>query len=141
MKEALSSSETSALTRVSRRNISEYAILHSHRRENLKSYTLPGIFFGVEGDRCVRLTTSSPSVSRLSRTCGSLDASQSTGSWRHVQTRLSLRLVLHLMMVCWTKKCKVTAFQSDGEKCNGEFGVSSAAGPCRIILKISSLTE
>jgi hypothetical protein len=36
--EALSSFETSVLTRATRRNISENAILHSHRRENLKSY-------------------------------------------------------------------------------------------------------
>jgi hypothetical protein len=36
--EALSSSETSVLTRPTRRNISEDDILHSHRRENLKSY-------------------------------------------------------------------------------------------------------
>jgi hypothetical protein len=43
MMEALSSSDTSVLARSTRRNIPEDDILHSHRREDLKSYiTLTG---------------------------------------------------------------------------------------------------
>jgi hypothetical protein len=38
MMEAILSSETSVLTAVTQHNIPEYIILHSRRRENLKSY-------------------------------------------------------------------------------------------------------
>jgi hypothetical protein len=47
MNEALNSSETSVLTRTTWRNIPEDIILHSHCREDLKSYIVLMLSFQV----------------------------------------------------------------------------------------------
>jgi hypothetical protein len=56
MMEAIRSSETSVLTRATRRHIPEDVILHSHLREDLKSYAGHKLFRIVRGDTYVEET-------------------------------------------------------------------------------------
>jgi hypothetical protein len=86
MKEMLSFSETSVLTRTTQRGVPEDAILHSHRRENIKSYRIK---FPLNS------TVSRPVIEPTER---SIQRVQWAASQGRGQNGLGMKLTIHVYL-------------------------------------------
>jgi hypothetical protein len=62
MMEALIFSETPVFTRVTRRNIPEDGILHTHRRENLKFYKFASMFASIHWISYISVMQTQPHI-------------------------------------------------------------------------------
>jgi hypothetical protein len=101
---------------------------------DMSTRNLPG---GVKGGRRVRLTTSSPSVSRLSRKCGSLDVSQPYGPLRPVR-RIALPFYYSSISLEGMRNSTVTIGQgarSQGWNMNPEPPVISSTRPTENLVR------